>query len=292
MSAYAFFVHTCRQELKNSSPSQEVVFGEFSKRCAAKWKVLDPIHKRPFEEMAERDKIRWQNEMELLGQYGNIQTENQEPEWKSQPQQLVQQPHRPKKQIKDPNAPRRPHSAFLLYCADHRAIVRRQYPGLMMGQIAKKLGEGWAQCPADLKKQYEAASQNEKEDYRRQKEIYKANIQNNPPPNIQRQWDNTQQQYNNHTLVNKPRKRQKQKKDPNAPKRPHSAFLLYCADHRGILRQQFPGARVGELAKKLGAGWAQCDPEVREQYEAVSTRQKEEYKRQKELYQQNYQNQN
>lgn len=66
MTAYAFFVHTCRQELKNSRPNQNVVFGEFSKKCAAKWKELEPHNKKPFEDMAARDKIRYQNEVDLL----------------------------------------------------------------------------------------------------------------------------------------------------------------------------------------------------------------------------------
>jgi len=65
MTAYAFFVHTCRQELKNSRPNQNVVFGEFSKKCASKWKELEPHNKKPFEDMAARDKVRYEQELEL-----------------------------------------------------------------------------------------------------------------------------------------------------------------------------------------------------------------------------------
>jgi len=40
MSAYAYFVQTCREELKKKNPNESVVFAEFSKKCGEKWKVL------------------------------------------------------------------------------------------------------------------------------------------------------------------------------------------------------------------------------------------------------------
>ena len=39
-SAYAFFVQTHTKEHKKEHPDEPVVFAEFSKKCAEKWKVL------------------------------------------------------------------------------------------------------------------------------------------------------------------------------------------------------------------------------------------------------------
>ena len=39
MSSYAFFVQTCREEHKKKHPGENVVFAEFTKKCAEKWKV-------------------------------------------------------------------------------------------------------------------------------------------------------------------------------------------------------------------------------------------------------------
>lgn len=39
MTAYAFFVQTCRQEHKKKHPEEKIVFREFSKKCALRWKV-------------------------------------------------------------------------------------------------------------------------------------------------------------------------------------------------------------------------------------------------------------
>ena len=39
MTAYAFFVQTCREEFRKKHPDERVVFAEFSKKCAQRWKV-------------------------------------------------------------------------------------------------------------------------------------------------------------------------------------------------------------------------------------------------------------
>lgn len=39
MSSYAFFVQCCREEHKKKHPGENVVFAEFTKKCAQKWKV-------------------------------------------------------------------------------------------------------------------------------------------------------------------------------------------------------------------------------------------------------------
>lgn len=45
MTAYAFFVQTCREEHKKKHPEEQVVFAEFSRKCAERWKVsaADPL---------------------------------------------------------------------------------------------------------------------------------------------------------------------------------------------------------------------------------------------------------
>jgi high mobility group protein B1 len=39
MSAYTFFVQTCREEHRKKHPNENVNFTEFSKKCAERWKV-------------------------------------------------------------------------------------------------------------------------------------------------------------------------------------------------------------------------------------------------------------
>ncbi|KAG8144610.1 putative High-mobility group box 3 protein [Naja naja] len=42
MSAYAFFVQTCREEHKKKNPEVPVNFAEFSKKCSERWKDYGP----------------------------------------------------------------------------------------------------------------------------------------------------------------------------------------------------------------------------------------------------------
>merc|ERR1712157_606230 len=122
----------------------------------------EPHNKKPFEEMAARDKQRWEQQAQLPPQQQIIQTtgpngetiqqivtiQPTDPQYQhsanqnnSGPGPSTQQQntggnqtgHTGKKkknpQPKDPNAPKRPHSAFLLYCSDHRPVVKEQCPG-------------------------------------------------------------------------------------------------------------------------------------------------------------------
>ena len=49
-----------------------------------------------------------------------------------------------KKKLKDPNAPKRPPSAFFLFCSEYRPKIEGEHPGLSFGDVAKKLGEMWS----------------------------------------------------------------------------------------------------------------------------------------------------
>ncbi|KAK7811734.1 hypothetical protein U0070_023215 [Myodes glareolus] len=46
-----------------------------------------------------------------------------------------------KKKFKDPNAPKRPPSAFFFFCSEYRPKIKGEHPGLSIGDVAKKLGE-------------------------------------------------------------------------------------------------------------------------------------------------------
>ena len=60
-----------------------------------------------------------------------------------------------KKKFKDPNAPKRTPLAFFLFRSEYRPKFKGQYPGLSIGDVAKKLGEMWNNTAADDKQPYE-----------------------------------------------------------------------------------------------------------------------------------------
>ncbi len=50
-------------------------------------------------------------------------------------------------------------------------------------------------------------------------------------------------------------------KDPEAPKKPLSAYMLYTARVRPGFKEQYPTAKVTELAKYMGAAWKELGPD-------------------------------
>lgn len=76
----------------------------------------------------------------------------------------------------------------------------------------------------------------------------------------------------------------KAKKDPNRPKRPKSAFLLYCDDERPkLIEKEKKGLKKGEkfnlgvVQKKLGESWKKLGGEKKIKYEETHEKSKEKY---------------
>ena len=127
MSAYSFFVQTCREEHKKKNPEVPVNFAEFSKKCSERWKTMSGKEKSKFDEMAKADKVRYDREMKDYG------------------------PAKGGKK-KDPNAPKRPPSGFFLFFSEFCSKIKSTNPGISIGDVAKKLGEMWNNL-SDSKKQ-------------------------------------------------------------------------------------------------------------------------------------------
>ncbi|ELW61941.1 High mobility group protein B1 [Tupaia chinensis] len=127
MSSYAFFVQTCWEEHKKKHPDASVNFSEFSKKCSERWKTMSAKEKGKFKDMAKVNKARYEREMKTY----------------------IPPKGETKKKFKDPNAPKRPPSAFFLFCSEYRPKIKGEHPGLSIGDVAKKLGEMWNNTAAD-----------------------------------------------------------------------------------------------------------------------------------------------
>ncbi|KAG3273069.1 HMGB1-like [Ictidomys tridecemlineatus] len=132
MSSYAFFMQTCWEEHQKKHPDTSVNFSEFSKKCSERWKTMCAKEKGKFEEMANADKACYEREMKTY----------------------IPPKGATKKKFKDPNAPKRPPSAFL-FCSEYCPQIKAEHPGLSIGDVAKKLGEMWNNTAADGKQPYE-----------------------------------------------------------------------------------------------------------------------------------------
>jgi len=56
---------------------------------------------------------------------------------------------------KDPNAPKRPLNAFMIFSQEKRAAVKKAYPDAKAPEVASVLGDMWGRMGAEEKKPYE-----------------------------------------------------------------------------------------------------------------------------------------
>lgn len=61
------------------------------------------------------------------------------------------------KKVKDPNAPKRPLSAYMFYAKEQRAAILKKNPGFGVTDVAKELGKQWATTKDKSKYEKEAA---------------------------------------------------------------------------------------------------------------------------------------
>merc|ERR1712203_827560 len=64
-----------------------------------------------------------------------------------------------------------------------------------------------------------------------------------------------------------PKVNQKPAKDPNAPKKPLSAYFLFSQEERLKVKAENPDYSITEVAKELGKRWASLNPDIKNSYE-------------------------
>ena len=78
-----------------------------------------------------------------------------------------------KKKEKDPNAPKRPLSTYMIFSAEMRAKVKEENPDFSITDVAKELGVRWKSIADDEKVKYEELAKKDKERYEKEMEEYK-----------------------------------------------------------------------------------------------------------------------
>lgn len=203
ITAYALFVRTCRDELRRKYPQLTVDYNVISKKCSERWKVMNENEKRRFNETADLQRKRYKEELATYQQEQLARQQQQQPvpssillqapatqyliEPSQQQQQhtmliptpvqhaLVTAPKKPakKRKPKDPLAPKKPLSAYFLFCADERPKVLSLQAGMSVSDVARELGVRWKSTSVELKGKYEQAASEKKHVYQAEMALYK-----------------------------------------------------------------------------------------------------------------------
>lgn len=75
-------------------------------------------------------------------------------------------------------------------------------------------------------------------------------------------------------------KKPKAKKDPNAPKKPLTSFMLFSKEVRTRIQKENPSMTFGELGKKIGELFRGLSSSEKQKYEDMFKEEKERYKKQ------------
>lgn len=64
-----------------------------------------------------------------------------------------------------------------------------------------------------------------------------------------------------------------------APKRPLSAFILFCKDNRHTVKRANPEMTMAQVSSVMSVHWRDADRETRLKYQRLSAKQRERYRK-------------
>ena len=157
-----------------------------------------------------------------------------------------------------PPAPKRPLSAYLHFCAEHRPKVAES--GKSLGDVSKELAKMWAAATLDERKPYEDMNMISKKDYEEKKAA----------------WE---EECSALTKGAKGAKRKTNSSKGGSPKKPKSAYLYFCAAKRPEAAAKFQ--KLGDISKELARMWKEIGASDRRTYDELAAADKIRYEEEK-----------
>lgn len=135
-SAYMFFSTTKHKEIREELASRGIAekTTNIAKLVSIAWKALSPEERERWDELARQDKARFEVEKSLYTGPWKVPAK--------------------KRSQKDPNAPKRPMSAFLAYSHARRAEVKKKNPNMNNAEISRVLASMWKGAADEEKKEH------------------------------------------------------------------------------------------------------------------------------------------
>lgn len=179
-----------------------------------------------------------------------------------------------KKAPRDPGAPKRNMSAYLLYQNAMRETFKSHNPGMTFGQLAKYTSAMYAELTVDEKQAWVGRAEADKARYLQALANYV------PPPGYDAKGDAVM------TFAggSSGGRGGKVQRDPNAPKRNMSAYLLYQNGMRNQFKRENPGMTFGQLAKYTSAMYKCLTPEEKATWDARATQDKARFQQEMAAY--------
>jgi len=171
------------------------------------------------------------------------------------------------KKPKDPDAPKRPASAYILFCKDARKEIKEANPKMKNTEIVKEMAAQWNNLSDKKKKKYTKVADIEKAKYAELKEAY----------------------LKEHPEAVKPKKakadgkerKPRRKREKDEPKPAKKAKSFFNKDNRAEVKQELAGddgkADSKEVTKRLAKLWKDMNVKDREPYTEKAKEDKERF---------------
>jgi hypothetical protein len=160
---------------------------------------------------------------------------------------------------RDKNAPKKPKTGYMFFCSEQRAQVKEDNPDMTNPDITRELARQWKALADEEKEQYQNQAKGDKQRFLEEMENY--------TPSEESDEEKT---------TKKTRKSTKAKK--TGPKRPPSAYILFCKDAREQVKQDNPEISAKEILSELGKMWKSLEDSEKLPYQEKSKKLMEEFK--------------
>ena len=213
------------------------------------------------------------------------------------------------KKMADPDAPKKPHNAFMYFSNSIREKVKQSKPGITFGELAKEVGRQFKQLTAEERMYWEGIAKQNKEVYDLEfSEYHKrypdgraveittltdtvdnsvelsnlGKVQKSSTSYSSKEFPTPTAMINPkhaHTVTSQTSKTKRGKKvvDPHAPKKPHTAFIYFSNSIREKVKQDNPGISFTDMGRELGKQFKQLNAETRKYWEGIAKQNKEVY---------------
>mmetsp|Transcript_30554 Transcript_30554/g.99305 ORF Transcript_30554/g.99305 Transcript_30554/m.99305 type:complete len:521 (+) Transcript_30554:174-1736(+) len=158
---------------------------------------------------------------------------------------------------KDPRAPKRAKTAYLVYLGRHRDECQRENPTWDMAQITRHLADKWKHTVTEEELALcEAEAKEDKERY--SKELSK--FKELPPEELSAIPCRPKGK------IGRPPKNDAPIKKSVGPRKPHNAYICFLMEYKALAKQERPELGQNEVATECSKAWKALDDEGRAPY--------------------------
>lgn len=267
LSAYMHWAKVTRAAVQSDLGNLSVP--EIGKELGRRWAALEPAARLPYQQLAATERDQYKVALRTYNTSASSSgASTTTPKGKLTKKQ--------RQAARDPAAPKKPLTSFLLWSQQEREAVRNELEkrqsaeAVSVAAIGKELGRRWSCLEAAVKKTFEDRAAAAKEEYLQALASYQ------PAPEFLQK----RRQLEEAAAKAAAKKQKKAAKDPATPKRPQTAFLLWASANREQTRADIMKTNSGagsnnnpsgpEIMKELARRWALVDADSRAKYEQQS----------------------